>query len=87
MPHKDPEVRREYQRKWRSEHHDTMVEATKAWRSTENGKKKRAEYVAKSRKALLSDDAHRWHGTVTGYGFGCRCEPCRLARSVYAAGR
>lgn len=83
MPYKDPEQRR----KWREEHRDAAIEASRAWRASEQGKRKRAAYLARKLDELLSNTNHRWHGTVTGYGVGCRCDRCVRARSDYAAGR
>lgn len=47
----------------------------------------RSRYAKVSRQRRLcemrADPLDRAHGTVAGYGYGCRCERCRRAESVY----
>jgi hypothetical protein len=57
----------------------------------------RAEYMREYRKRtgrttgkvpmkyLPKDDPDYPHGHRTGYAYGCRCEPCRDANSIYGA--
>lgn len=48
-----------------------------------NGAKMRVARCKRRRLAAMSEDpGDALHGTVTGYGYGCRCERCRAAKSL-----
>lgn len=48
-------------------------------------RRRRQEYECRLRKLaeLRADPEHPPHGTMKGYGYGCRCERCRRARHEY----
>lgn len=83
MPFKDPEKRRENNRKWREANREAALEATRKWQKSEVGKQKRSEYRATKKAELIADKNHKLHGTVSGYGFGCRCVRCTEAGVTY----
>ncbi len=83
MPYSDPEKRREKNRKWREANHEAALQATRKWQRSEEGKQKRAAYKAAKKAELLADKKHEWHGTVNGYGMGCRCIRCIEAQATY----
>lgn len=37
---------------------------------------RRERYLAE----MIADPSDRRHGTITGYGYGCRCSRCKDAR-------
>ena len=48
-----------------------------------NGAKMRVARCKMRRlERMRADSSDPFHGTVTGYGYGCRCERCRDAKSL-----
>lgn len=56
--------------------------------SEDKARRKVVQY--RHRKKVLAemeaDPGHPKHGTLTGYGYGCRCDRCRAAKREWYAG-
>lgn len=70
------ESARASKRRWYEANKDRVMAKTKAYNSTEQGKKTIAEWRQRKLVEMTADPHHKYHGKTSGYTTGCRCEPC-----------